>query len=253
MGFFKNLFGKKEEAPELPPINLDLIKVDMHAHLLPGIDDGSTSMENSMELISGLKDLGYQKVMATPHVMYDFYKNPTDKILSGLDEVRNSLAANNIDIEIEASAEYYFDEELKERLSKKDILGFGKENYLLFEFSYFNEHQGVKEVLTEMFEKGYTPLLAHPERYPYFVEELHKYNELKEMGLKFQLNLLSLTGHYGESAIHGANYLIDNGFIDFIGTDTHRMSHIEGLKKALKTERLHDLINSGNILNHSLL
>lgn len=253
MGLFSNLFGKKKEEVVLPPIDMNLIQADMHAHLLPAIDDGSTSIENSLELITGLQELGFTQLLATPHVMFDFYKNPTETILTKLDEVRNELDQKNINIHIDASAEYYFDEELKDRLAKKDILSFGKENYLLFEFSYFNEHQGVFETLSEMFEKGYTPLLAHPERYPYFVEELEKFDQLKEMGVKFQLNLLSLVGNYGESAIHGANYLIDKGFVDFIGSDIHRTTHIPKLEKALTTERLHQLVNSGNLLNSSLV
>lgn len=253
MGLFSNLFGKKKEEVVLPPIDMNLIQADMHAHLLPAIDDGSTSIENSLELITGLQELGFTQLLATPHVMYDFYKNPTEKILSKLDEVRNALDKNNINIKIDASAEYYFDEELKDRLSKNDIISFGKENYLLFEFSYFNEHQGVFETLSEMFEKGYTPLLAHPERYPYFVEDLEKFDQLKEMGVKFQLNLLSLVGNYGDSAIHGANYLIDKGFIDFMGSDIHRTTHLPKLEKALTTERLHQLVNSGNLLNSSLI
>tara|TARA_B110000211_G_C14053185_1_gene542138 strand:- start:576 stop:1343 length:768 start_codon:yes stop_codon:yes gene_type:complete len=253
MGFFSNLFKKQEEVIELDPVDMSLIKADIHAHLLPAIDDGSKSLEDSLELISGLKDLGYTQVLATPHVMYDFYKNSTDTILSKLDDVRDILSKNNVSIDIDAAAEYYFDEELQNRLKKKDLLTFGKENYLLFEFSYFNEHNGVHGVLSEMFEKGYTPVLAHPERYPYFVEAPEKYNELKEMGVKFQLNLLSLVGHYGDSAIHGSNYLIDNNFVDFIGSDIHRVSHLPSLKESMKTESLHKLINSGTLLNRSIL
>lgn len=253
MSFFSNLFKKKEEAKILPTIDMELIGADMHGHLLPAIDDGSKSLEDSLILINGLHDMGYTQLLATPHVMFDFYKNQTDTILSKLDEVREHLLKNNINITIDASAEYYFDEELQARLKKKDILSFGPENYLLFEFSYFNEHNGVFEVLSEMFEKGYTPVLAHPERYPYFVEAPEKFNQLKEMGVKFQLNLLSLVGHYGKSAIHGSNYLIDNKFIDFIGSDIHRESHIPSLENALKTEQLHKLVNSKTLLNNSLI
>jgi tyrosine-protein phosphatase YwqE len=253
MGFFSNLFKQQEEAIELEPVDMSLIKADMHAHLLPAIDDGSKSLEDSLELITGLKDLGYSQVLATPHVMYDFYKNSTDTILSKLDDVREVLSKNNIAIDIDVAAEYYFDEELQNRLHKKDLLTFGKEDYLLFEFSYFNEHNGVYGVLSEMFEKGYTPVLAHPERYPYFVESPEKYNELKEMGVKFQINLLSLVGHYGESAVHGSSYLIDNNFVDFVGSDIHRVNHLPSLKESLRTEPLHKLVNSGSLLNHSLL
>ena len=252
MGFFSDLLKKKEEVVDLDPIDMSLINVDMHAHLLPAIDDGAKSLDDSLALISGLKELGYSKVLATPHVMYDFYKNSTDTILSKLDDVREVLSKNNISINIEAAAEYYFDEELQARLKKKDLLSFGNEKYLLFEFSYFNEQNGVHGVLSEMFEKGFTPVLAHPERYPYFVDAPEKYNQLKEMGVKFQLNLLSLVGHYGDSAVEGSNYLIDNNFIDFIGSDIHRTGHLSALEASLKTKALHKLVNSGTLLNKSL-
>lgn len=252
MGFFSNLLKNKEEDIDLEPIDMNLINADMHSHLLPAIDDGAKSLDDSLELISGLKNLGYNKLLATPHVMYDFYKNSTETILSKLNDVREVLSKNNISIDIDAAAEYYFDEELLSRLKKNDILSFGKEKYLLFEFSYFNEQNGVYKVLSEMFESGYTPVLAHPERYPYFVDAPEKYNQLKEMGVKFQLNQLSLVGHYGESAINGSNYLIKNDFIDFIGSDIHRLSHLIPLKESIKTKQIHKLVNSGTLLNKSL-
>jgi len=253
MGLFSKIFKKTQEEALLEPLDIgSLIKNDMHSHIIHGIDDGSDSLENSLEIIKGLQNFGYQKLLCTPHVMNDFYRNSSDTILSRLDEIRNALEKTNSPIELDASAEYYFDEELNLRLKKNDILSFGKEKYLLFEFSYFNEHHGVTEGITDMFMKGYTPVLAHPERYPYFVSDLEKYNKLKELGVKFQLNLLSFTGHYGESAIHGANYLIDNNFVDFIGTDIHRLSHLPIIAKALKNERLHKLVNTGNLLNSSL-
>ena len=254
MGFLSSLFKKKEPKQELPTIDISaLIKADMHSHILPGIDDGAQSIEDSIALIKGLKDLGYSQLLCTPHVMHDFYRNSTDTILSGLDTLKKELEKQSIDIEINASAEYYFDEELAQRVASRDIITFGEEKYILFEFSYFNEHQGIFEGVTDMIQAGYTPVLAHPERYPYYVMDLQQYDRLKDMGLKFQLNLLSFAGHYGESAVHGSHYLIDKGFVDFIGTDIHKEAHLPGLKEALKSEKLHELVNSGKLLNHKLI
>lgn len=254
MGFLSNLFKKKEPQQELPPVDIaNIIKADMHSHLLPGIDDGAQSLDDSLAMIKGLKEIGFSQLLCTPHVMHDFYKNSTETILKGLGQLREELIKKDINIAIEAAAEYYFDEELAKRIKSKDILTFGKENYLLFEFSYFNEHQGVFEGVTDMIQAGYSPVLAHPERYPYFVMDPEKYDKLRDLGLKFQVNLLSFTGHYGESALHGANYLIDNDFVDFIGTDIHREAHLLGLRKALKSPRLHELVNSKKLLNHTLI
>ena len=188
MGFLSSLFKKKEPEKEYDPIDIaSFVKADMHSHLLPGIDDGAETLENSVNMIKGLKEMGYTQLLCTPHVMHDFYRNSTETILKGLDQLKTELHKQSIDIKIEASAEYYFDEELKKRVQDKDIITFGKEKYLLFEFSYFNEHQGIFEGITDMIQAGYTPVLAHPERYPYYVMELEKYDQLKNMGLEFQL------------------------------------------------------------------
>lgn len=254
MGFLSSLFKKKKPEIELDPIDISsLVKADMHSHLLPGIDDGSQTIQDSVNMIKGLKELGFSQLLATPHVMHDFYRNSTDTILSGLDQLKEALNQASIDIEISASAEYYFDEELTKRVATKDIITFGKENYLLFEFSYFNEHQGVFEGVTDMLQAGYTPVLAHPERYPYYVANLKQYEKLKNMGLKFQLNLMSFAGHYGEGAIYGAHHLIEQGFVDFIGTDIHREAHLASLEKALKSPKLHELVNSQKLLNSGLI
>ena len=254
MGFLSSLFKQKKTKEELSPINLTkYVKSDIHSHILPGIDDGAKDIDQSIELIEGLQEIGFSKLLCTPHVMSDFYRNSTETINKKLDIVRNELDKRNIKINIDASAEYYFDEELIKRLRNKDILSFGKENYLLFEFSYFNEHQRVFESISDMIQGGYTPVLAHPERYPYYVMNLEKFDHLKSMGVKFQVNLLSLVGNYGNTAVYGANYLIDKNFIDFIGTDIHKNEHLEGLKKVLKNEHLHKLINSSTLLNNTLV
>jgi len=254
MGLLSKFFKKKKHQEELLAIDLSkYVKADMHSHILPGIDDGAKDISQSIELIEGLIQLGFSQLLCTPHVMSDFYRNSTDTIKENLDVLRNELDKRNINININAAAEYYFDEELIKRLKNKDILSFGKKNYLLFEFSYLNEQQQIFEIISDMIEAGYTPILAHPERYPYYVMNLEKFDQIKSMGVKFQINLLSLLGNYGESAFHGAKHLIDNNYVDFIGTDIHKTEHLEGLKKVLKNEHLHTLINSNNLLNSSLL
>jgi tyrosine-protein phosphatase YwqE len=254
MSFLSDLFKKKKYKEELSPINLsEYIKVDMHSHILPGIDDGAKNIDQSIELIEGLIGLGFSQLLCTPHVMTDFYRNSTDLIKIKLDQLRNELDRRNININIRASAEYYFDEELTKRLKRNDIISFGKERYLLFEFSYLNEQQQIFEIITDMINAGYTPVLAHPERYPYYVMNSEKFRQIKSMGVKFQINLLSLTGNYGISAVKGAKYLIDENLVDFIGTDIHKNTQLEGLEHVLKNEHLHSLIKSNNLLNSSLV
>lgn len=254
MGLLGKIFGKKKPPIELPAIDIkELVAVDMHGHFLFGIDDGAKTEVDAVNMLKGMEELGYEKVFCTPHVMFDFYKNSSATILEKLTELKQVIKKHNIKLELHASAEYYFDEELNKRLSEGDILHFGGKKFLLFEFSYFNEHQGVQQLLNSIFSKGYTPILAHPERYPYFAQDLTKYDDLKEKGVLFQVNLMSLIGHYGDSAVHASEYLIEKGFVDFIATDLHRPEHLEKIKKALCSERLHNLISKNNLLNKSLL
>lgn len=255
MGIFSRLFKKQPTEPELDELDVaTFIVADMHSHLLPGIDDGAKNIEESIQMIKALQSLGYKQLLCTPHVMHDFYNNSTATIQERLQDLQQSLQRQNNTVKIDAAAEYYFDEELKKRLTSDDIIGFGENGeYLLFEFSYFNEHQGVFDGVTNIIEAGYTPVLAHPERYPYYSEELNKYHELKSLGLHFQINLMSLTGHYGESAKRAAEFLIENNLVEFVGTDIHRIGHIDQIKKVLKNKHLHKLVNSGKLLNHTLV
>ncbi|HRW88799.1 MAG TPA: hypothetical protein P5027_02505, partial [Flavobacteriales bacterium] len=194
MGLFGRLFGNR--APELPPADLSLVGVDMHSHFIPGIDDGSPDLDTTMELLQAMADLGYRKVITTPHSMADGYRNPTDKILAGLEQVRAEAARRGIAIEVEASAEYYLDHELEEKVKRKDILTFG-DRLLLFELSFIGEPHVLNSVVFEMQTQGYRPVLAHPERYTFWAGQLDKYEALKDRSVLFQVNIPSLSGRYG--------------------------------------------------------
>lgn len=253
MGLFS--FLSKKKSPYLAHnIDLELVRTDIHSHLLPGIDDGSKSMEDSISMIVALQQMGYQKLICTPHVMYGYYHNSTEKILNAYEQLKNEVQKRNIPVTLGVSAEYNFDEELIARLQKNDIISFGNSdyNYLLFEFSYFNEPNGIDTLITEIFAKGYIPVLAHPERYPYFVQNRDKYIELKQKGVLFQININSMSAMYGLGAKEAAEWLIENEYIDFIGTDAHKIEHVLELNKAFKLKKMHDLVNSGRLMNNQL-
>jgi tyrosine-protein phosphatase YwqE len=183
--------------------------------------------------------------------MSDYYRNTPEAINSGLYLLRTELLKRNIDIEIEAAAEYYYDEYFLELLKTDNLLTIHKE-YLLFELSYLTKPSGIDEVIFKIQTKGLKPLLAHPERYPFL--KMADYTKYKEAGCLFQLNILSLTGHYGEQAMNNATQLIELGYIDFLATDLHHMHHIHLIKKnALKNEKLLDLISFGSLKNRELL
>ncbi len=221
-----NFFKKKSRQYS---INFDKIKVDIHSHLIPGVDDGAKDLEDSIALIRGLKNLGFQKIITTPHVYQDYYPNTSDRLLAGLDTLRQGLKDANVDIEVECAAEYYMDEVFEELLDKKELLTFG-DNYVLVEMSFFQEENKLDDYLFKMQIHGYQPILAHPERYSYYLRNFDRFEDLKMRGCKLQLNLLSLTGHYGKEVKDLAEKMLDSKLYDFVGTDTHNMGHIEKLK-----------------------
>lgn len=245
-----SLFSRKANKQNLVD-DLSTLAVDLHSHLIPGIDDGAANLEASIRLITELKNLGYKKIITTPHIMSDYFRNTPEIISNGLHTVKDELKRLNIEVEIEAAAEYYFDEQFLELLEAKKILTICNE-YLLFELSYLSKPRGVMDVIYKIRQKGYQPLLAHPERYPYL--SFNEYNEFRDAGCFFQLNILSLTGHYGNISKKIAEKLIDENMIDFIATDLHHIHHIEVIKESvLKEKYLERIINSDLLRNKTLL
>jgi len=248
MGILSKLFRREKV---MDPINLGVLKVDFHSHLIPGIDDGSKDIEDSIQMIRRFKELGYQKLITTPHVMSDFYKNDPEIILSGLENLKEELKKQNIEIEIEAAAEYYLDEELENKVKSKEVLTFG-DNYLLFELPFVSEPPNLASTVFEMQTNGYKPILAHPERYGFWYKDFDKYHELRNKGVFMQLNILSLIGHYSPETKKIAERMIDEDLISFIGTDCHHMIHLDLLEVARTKEYLHKLINSDRLKNKEL-
>ena len=250
MGLF-DFFKSSSKTNDEVSVDFSNLGVDLHSHLIPGIDDGSKSLEDSISLIKELKSLGFNKIITTPHIMSDYYRNTPDIILSGRDKVREELARLNIDMPFDAAAEYYYDEYFVDILKSNKVITINNE-YLLFELSYLTKPTGVREIIFEIQLKGYKPLLAHPERYPFY--SLKEYMELKEAGCLFQMNILSPTGHYGSNAVHNAELLIENQMIDFIATDLHHMQHIRLIRKnAMHNEKLLDLLSFHDLKNKTLL
>jgi protein-tyrosine phosphatase len=227
-----NWFKKNKNASPLP------LRVDMHSHLLPGIDDGVKTIEESVQIISYFRDLGYRKLITTPHVMSDVYRNTPAVINEKLKAVQSALAQNRIDITLEAAAEYYLDETLMASLNADEpLLSFGKK-YLLFETSFINEPFFLKEFIFLATAKGYRPVLAHPERYMYLNSDFKKADDLLARGVLFQINISSLTGYYSKAAQEMARSYIDRGWLHWLGTDCHHMAHAQLVKSAASNKYL---------------
>ena len=226
--------------------------VDIHSHLVPGIDDGSKTMYDSILLISKLKELGFKKLITTPHIMQDKYPNTSQIIRNGLKELKQKLLTKGIDIEVEAASEYFLDDHFLDLLKERDILTFG-DNYLLFELSYTNKPIFLESAIFEMISAGYKPVLAHPERYIFFHKNFEEYKWLKRKGLLFQINLNSFSGYYSRDVQKIANKLAEEGLIDFIGSDTHKMRQLEHLERNLHSKVIEKIFKNNTILNDSLL
>ena len=250
MGFFNRIFSKKEEI--IDPIDISFLRNDIHSHLIPGIDDGSPEMETTIVLLKKFIDLGYKKVITTPHVMSDYYKNNPEIILSGLNNVRKEIKKQNLHIEIEAAAEYNLEPEFEKLLDDGKLLSFGAEKFLLFELSFFDEPLRLNETIWKMIEKGFRPVLAHVERYGYWHNNYDKVEEMINRGVKLQLNIGSVTGAYGPEVKKFAERLIKDEIIEFVGSDCHHLHHLEMINHAIRLPIFHSLVKQSQILNKSL-
>ena len=242
-------FSKKKIEVELDPLDFSVLKTDIHSHFIPGIDDGSPNMETTISLIKELQGLGFKKVITTPHVMSDFYKNSSDIILKGLTDIRSELKVQNINMEIEAAAEYYIDYDFEQKIGKENFLTFG-DNYILVELSFMEVLKNLFDVIFKLQLEGYKVVLAHPERYAFFT--MDDYEELVNRGVLLQINWLSIIGYYSPQIEQKTKDLIAADIVSFIGTDCHNMSHAELYKKCQTKKAWHDLNNSSKLLNNTL-
>lgn len=240
---------KKKKAPQHSFASL---KVDMHSHLIPGIDDGAKTMEDTLELLQGLQRLGYQKVITTPHIYYELYPNSSAIILEGLAKVQQAAKAANLEIEVDAAAEYFMDEHFESLLEQEDLLTIGDTQMVLVEMSFLGEAPKLHDYLFRLQTKGYTPLLAHPERYTFYKNDLSKYEDLKNRGCLFQLNLLSLQGHYGKGVQQLAQKMLKAEMIDFLGTDLHNEHHLESLFELGSLHSTEKVLKNYTFKNHKL-
>jgi protein-tyrosine phosphatase len=225
----------------------------MHSHLLPGIDDGTPDLETSLQLIKGMSAMGYSKLITTPHVMWDMYKNTREIILSKLELLRSAVQKEGLNIEIHAAAEYFLDDYVAGLLKNKEPLLTVSGKMVLVEFSLAQPSMSLKDILFEMQMQGYQPIIAHPERYIYMEGNKEFYDELKDIGCLFQLNLLSLTNHYGKSVSNLSQYLIKKDYYDLVGTDLHHFRHLEALSNNIISPMLEKLMKSGKIINPQLI
>jgi len=246
MNFITKLFGTSSNSK----YDLSQLGVDMHSHLIPGIDDGSPSMDHTIAMLAKFEQMGFRKVITTPHILNDVHPNTPETILGGLADVRAEIQRLGMSIEIEAAAEYYCDETFLPLIEQSKILSFGQ-NLVLMEFGFLSPSQYEAQALFNLQVAGYVPVIAHYERYPYYFGDFKKVDELRERNILIQVNLNSLTGHYGPGVKKMAEQLIKNKQVDFLGTDCHRMEHLMMIEQSLDLS-IYKHIEALNLKNNSL-
>lgn len=243
-----SIFNWKKSTVDL----LSFLKTDIHSHLLPGIDDGSPNMERTINYIKELNKLGYKKLITTPHVKAGIYPNTPQIITNVLEQVQNALRAENIEVILEAAAEYLLDEEFENLLLNKQILSFDQKKYVLIEMSFIAPPPNLSEIIFSLKTQGYTPIMAHPERYGYWWDYIDKISNLRDTGCLLQLNLLSLTGYYGKEVKQVSTKMLELGLIDFVGTDLHHERHLTQLEQLAKDSKIIKLLKQRTFLNETL-
>lgn len=227
------------------------ILTDIHSHLLPKLDDGVNTLEESEKLIQQFIKLGYTKLITTPHIMSDFYRNEPKQIQEQLDLLNQHLIEHKVNMTIEAAAEYYLDEVLIGKVkNNENLLTFGAQ-YLLFETNFLTEPFQLNEFIFAVTTQGYRPVLAHPERYQYLVNNFEKVEDLRNRGVLFQINIPSILGAYSKPIQKLAIQLIDKGYVEFLGSDCHNQLQMEVLKTAGKDKHFKKALNLP-LLNRSL-
>ena len=209
--------------------------VDIHSHLLPGIDDGAKTIKKTVKLAKAFEDLGISQFVTTPHINHYVWNNSEEGIAAKYNETKLLLKEENSTPIFKAAAEYFMDDWFENHLKEGKLLTL-KDNYVLVEISYLSAPFNLYKMIFDIQLAGYKPVLAHPERYVYFHKNFGEYENLKKSGCLFQLNLLAVMGYYGSEITKTAELLLKKGMYDFAGTDVHHGKHIESLHQKIKID-----------------
>lgn len=229
----------------------NFITVDIHSHLLPDIDDGVNSWEESIELVKQFEEIGYTKLITTPHIIHDYYPNKIVDIRAKVEQLNQLIKENGISLTIEAGAEYFLDQWFyNEVVEGKELLSFG-DNYVLVETPFMNPPLQMKDTFFQLMSRGFRPVLAHPERYDYFINDYSLMHQYIDQGILLQINAASLTGYYSKASKKASEYLMNNDLVSFFGSDVHNQKHFDNYIQSLNSKTFSKLKET-SILNNSL-
>ena len=239
-----NFFNKRNKITDISWLGLD-----MHSHILPGIDDGASDVAQALSYVKALENLGFEKLICTPHIYKDLYPNTKDSIRNAQRLLQDSLDKENVKLKLSSAAEYM----LNQDFDKDGDLCTIENEYLLVEMSYLSESPNINEIIFDIQITGIQPILAHPERYTFYFRDKSRLKQLKEKGCHFQLNLLSILGYYGKEVRLLAEALLKENLYDFAGTDLHHEKHLMTLTEAVQSGRLFSLLGNYQFKNKQLI
>ncbi|QSB28300.1 tyrosine-protein phosphatase [Flavobacterium sp. CLA17] len=211
--------------------------IDIHSHLLPGIDDGAKTIGDTLKLAKAFAEIGISQFVTTPHIKHHFWDNSLEVIRTNHQETAMALKENGITTPFRAAAEYFMDDWFENHFKTEKLLTL-KDNYVLVEISYISPPAQLHKTLFDLQVAGYIPVLAHPERYLYYHQNFREYEKLKKSGCLFQLNLLAAVGYYGSGVTKISEELLKKGMYDFVGSDVHHRNHMKELGKKIKIKNV---------------
>lgn len=222
-----NFFHKSTTSKPLLPYT-----TEVHCHILPGIDDGAPDPEHALPLLRQMREWGVEKVIATPHVTEASFENTPQTVADAYDRLCREPEFAETGLQLCYSAEYRMDDNFLRILQQNGIMPMPG-NHILIENSFLQPFWNIKELVFELQLKGFSPILAHPERYAYYHDDKKIYQELHEQGCEFQVNLLSLAGYYNKRSKEVAEWLASKQMIDYLGSDLHNNNHVLHINKYL--------------------
>lgn len=224
-----DFFRKKQKNAQL------FYNTDVHCHILPGVDHGSQSVEQSLEMLEAEMQMGINRVICTSHVTAETFENTPESLTNAYNILCKAVEEAGLDIELHVSAEYRIDEYWDTQYAQGNILPMpGK--FILMENSFQQELLQLDELMFDLMVKGYRPILAHPERYGYYSHRHQRLEKLHSAGVKFQVNLLSLAGYFGQGPRETAVWLVKHGLVDMFATDMHDMKHAKVIQDYLRSK-----------------
>lgn len=228
-----------------------LLKVDMHSHLIPGIDDGAPDIKTSLSLLDGMINLGYERLIFTPHIMGDLYPNTPETISKAFNRLTKAMKENGYAIPVSYAAEYLIDELFEKKIETELLCLFDR--YLLIETMFSLMPPNIEQILFLLKANNYKPILAHPERYHFMGLSFDALSVFEKHGCYMQPNILSFAGYYGNHEQKLAERLLDMGKVDFLGTDIHHHRHLESIRNLKVRSRVYKKLEEISFLNLSLM